>query len=90
MPLALAAALLVLVQNTLAAPHAAPRLGSLPPVTSASDGSRDSYGPSLSGDGTVVAFTSDSDLLNEGRLDDMNEIWLWKECRVYLPLVLRQ
>jgi Tol biopolymer transport system component len=60
-------------------------------VTSASDGLRHSINPSLNRDGTMVAFQSDSDFLNEGRLDDVNEIWLWKEYNhVYLPLVLRQ
>jgi Tol biopolymer transport system component len=58
-------------------------------ITSASDGLRDSINPSLNRDGTVVAIQSDSDFLNEGRLDDVNEIWLWKAYRIYLPLVLR-
>jgi Tol biopolymer transport system component len=61
-------------------------------VTSASDANRDSSGPNLSGDGTVVAFQSDSDFLNEGRPDGVYEIWLWEELdyHIYLPLVLRQ
>ncbi len=61
-------------------------------VTSASDANRDSYNPSLSGDGAVVAFYSDSDLLNEGIADEQWEIWLWEEHYeyIYLPLVLRQ
>jgi Tol biopolymer transport system component len=46
-------------------------------VTSASHTNRDSWSPSLSADGTVVAFDSDSDLLSEGRSDDVNEIWLY-------------
>jgi len=61
-------------------------------VTSASHANRDSLDPSLSGDGTAIAFRSDSDLLNEGRPDNMTEIWLWKEADkiVNLPLVLRK
>lgn len=62
-------------------------------VTSASDDLRESRAPSLSGDGTMVAFISDSDFLNEGRLDDVMEIWLWEEFEfdhIYLPLVLRK
>jgi Tol biopolymer transport system component len=82
LPLALAAVFLLLVQNTLAAPHAASHLGSLTPITSASDGNRDSYGPSLSADGTVVAFESNSDLLNEGRPLAAFEIWLYDTAAV--------
>jgi Tol biopolymer transport system component len=60
-------------------------------VTSASGSLRDSSQPSLNANGTVVAFHSDSDLLNEGRPDDVSEIWLWEEFyHIYLPLVLRQ
>ncbi len=71
--LVLAATLLVVARSALAVP----RLGSLTPVTSASDPNRDSLYPSLSGDGTAVAFSSDSDLLNEGRPDNVEEIWLY-------------
>ncbi len=71
--LVLAAALLVVVRSALALP----RLGRLARVTSASDDNRDSERPSLSEDGTVVAFRSDSDLLNEGRPDNADEIWLY-------------
>ncbi len=71
--LVLAAALLVVVRSALALP----RLGSLARVTTASDANRDSRGPSLSGDGTVVAFHSDSDFLNEGIADGQREIWLY-------------
>jgi Tol biopolymer transport system component len=71
--LVLAAALLVVVRSALAVP----RLGSLARVTTASDANRASKRPSLSGDGTVVAFQSDSDLLNEGRSDGVYEIWLY-------------
>ncbi len=72
--LVLAAALLVVVRSALALP----RLGSLARVTYASHTNRDSYNPSLSGDGTVVAFESDSDLLNEGRPNDVWEVWLYE------------
>jgi Tol biopolymer transport system component len=60
-------------------------------VTSASDGDRDSTGPSLSADGTVVAFFSDSDFLNQGIPDEQDEIWLYRpfEHSLHLPLVLR-
>lgn len=46
-------------------------------ITSASASDRDSQYPSLSGDGTIVAFESDSDLLNEGRPDNVSEVWLY-------------
>ncbi len=85
--LVLAAALLVVVGSALAVP----RLGVFTRVTSASDANRDSQYPSLSGDGTAVAFESDSDLLNEGIADGQWEIWLWEEFEyIYLPLALRQ
>ena len=38
--------------------------------------SRDSYEPALNGDGTVVAFRSDADLLEQGVPDEQLEIWL--------------
>ena len=63
--LVLTAALLVVVGSALAVPP--PSV--LNRVTSASESNRNSYDPSLSGDGTVVAFQSDSDLLNEGIAD---------------------
>ena len=77
LPLALATAFLILIQTTLAAPCAAPRLGGLTPIGPASDANRDSYGPSMSADGRVVAFESDSDLLNEGGQSIVFEIWLY-------------
>ena len=46
-------------------------------VTSALDSDRDSRDPSISGDGTKVAFCSDSDFLEEGRPDNVQEIWLY-------------
>ena len=61
-------------------------------VTSASHANRDSWEPSLDGDGTVGAFKSDSDLLDEGIANSVFEIWLWTEFDedIYLPLALRQ
>jgi Tol biopolymer transport system component len=41
--------------------------------------SRDSYEPSLSADGSRIAFQSDADLLSEGRLGGNEEIWLWDD-----------
>ena len=82
LPLALAAALLVLVLDAFAAQRAgmvaSQGAGSLARLTTATGtGDRDSYAPSLSGDGRVVAFESNSDILNEGRPADVVEIWLY-------------
>lgn len=46
-------------------------------VTLASDSLRDSWHPSLSPDGTIVALQGDSDFLSEGRPDSVNEICLY-------------
>jgi Tol biopolymer transport system component len=46
-------------------------------VTTASDDNRRSTSPSLSADGTRVAFSSDSDFLDQGIPDDQHEIWLY-------------
>ena len=47
-------------------------------VTSGTDADRDSTVPSISGDGTRVAFISDADLLNEGEIgDNQYEVWLF-------------
>ena len=43
-------------------------------VTSASGSTRESYYPCLSADGTLVAFSSDSDLLKQGIADEQFEI----------------
>ena len=63
-------------------------------VTTASDSNRHSFVPSLSADGDIVAFYSDSDFLGQGIPDNQYEIWLYSEIpaqyRVYLPLLLRQ
>jgi Tol biopolymer transport system component len=59
-------------------------------VTVGSDQDRDSFRPSLSADGSVLAFHSDSDLLGEGIPNSRDEIWLARlGHRVYLPLVLK-
>jgi Tol biopolymer transport system component len=60
-------------------------------VTTASDSDRSSSSPSLSADGTIVAFQSDSDFLGQGIPRWQYEIWLKRVgYRAYLPLVLRQ
>jgi Tol biopolymer transport system component len=60
-------------------------------VTSATGVGRNSSEPSLNASGTVIAFDSDCDFLDEGILDNQFEVWLhWWEYRVYLPLVVRQ
>ena len=46
-------------------------------ITTASASARDSYFPSLSADGTKVAFSSDSNFLGQGLPDDQFEIWLY-------------
>lgn len=45
-------------------------------LTIASDSNRKSYRPSLSADGRLVAFHSESDFLNEGIADEEWHIWL--------------
>jgi Tol biopolymer transport system component len=39
-------------------------------------GNRDSFAPSISANGRWIAFESDGDFLNEGRPNDVTEIWL--------------
>ena len=56
-------------------------------VTSASDSDRNSYSPSISGDGTRVAFESDSDFLGQGITDTQNEIWLYDTATMTLTRV---
>jgi len=46
-------------------------------VTTASDTNRDSDDPWLSADGTIVAFTSDSDFLGQSIPDEQTEVWLY-------------
>jgi Tol biopolymer transport system component len=54
---------------------ACPSTGSLIQITTASDGSRWSYGPRVSADGTKVVFASDSDFFDQGIPDHQFEIW---------------
>ena len=59
-------------------------------TTAAGSVNRDSWYPSLSGDGTKIAFESDSDFLSQSIPDGQYEIWLWEYLPgVYLPVVLR-
>jgi len=51
--------------------------GTLTRATTASDSNRISGNPSLSADGTRLAFQSDSDFLGQGIPNDQNEIWLY-------------
>ncbi len=46
-------------------------------VTSVSQANRDSFRPSVSADGSKVAFRSDSDFLGQGIADNQFEIWLY-------------
>ena len=86
-PLVLAVALGLVVLGLVTAQGGA----TLVRVTTASDSGRASYEPSLSADGTIVAFRSDSDFLGQGIPDNQFEIWLKRVgYRAYLPLVLRQ
>jgi len=71
--LALAAALLVLLIDVVAATGP----GRLTRITTASASNRASFDPSLSADGRFVAFDSDSDLLKQGIADNQSEIWLY-------------
>jgi Tol biopolymer transport system component len=70
------------------------RMMTLTRVTLALDSNRGSFWPSLSADGTKVAFSSDSDFLGQGIHDEQHEVWLYSEVttgyRVYLPLLSRQ
>ena len=46
-------------------------------VTTASDANRDSTFASLNADGSLLAFSSDSDFLGQGIEDEQSEIWLY-------------
>ena len=46
-------------------------------LTTASDANRVSERPSMSADGTKIAFVSDSDFLGQGILDGQTEVWLY-------------
>jgi RPA family protein len=61
-------------------------------VTSASHNNRDSAWPSVSADGKVVTFQSNSDFLEEGLSDNTSEIWQYKKVQswMYLPILLKE
>lgn len=56
-------------------------------ITKASDSNRDSYGASISADGTKIAFTSDSDFLGQGIPDEQGEIWLYNTATMTLTRI---
>ena len=56
-------------------------------ITIASDSYRESWIPSLSADGTKVAFESDSDLLGQGILDQQFNIWLYDTTTMTLTRI---
>jgi Tol biopolymer transport system component len=68
------ALLLFIVLESLVGAHL---LGSLTRVTTATHAGGESWDPTISGDGTVIAFISDSDFLNEGRPPGVDEVWLY-------------
>ena len=82
-PLVLAVALGLVVLGLVTAQGGA----TLVRVTTASDGNRDSSWPSLSADGTTVAFQSDSDFLGQGIPDEQYEIWLYDTTTMTLTRV---
>jgi Tol biopolymer transport system component len=59
-------------------------------ITASGEG-RDSYFPSLSADGKIVAFASDADFLGQGIPDNQFEIWLYRQYDYsgYLPVILK-
>jgi Tol biopolymer transport system component len=64
--------------------------GQLTRLTRNSNTNRDSWLPRISANGRLIAFVSDSNLLNVGLSDDQYEFWLYDSReRIYLPLVLR-
>ena len=46
-------------------------------ITIASNSDRSSFAPAISGDGNLIAFTSDSDFLSQSIPNDRNEVWLY-------------
>lgn len=54
-------------------------LSRLTDVTANMASSRDATNPSISGDGTRIAFTSDADFLADGHADNDWDLWLWRE-----------
>ena len=64
-----------------------PTTGSLTRVTIASDPGRDSFFPSLSADGSKVAFESDADFLGQGIPANQSEIWLYDTTTLTLTRI---
>jgi Tol biopolymer transport system component len=60
-------------------------------ITSGSSSNADNYMPTISADGTKIAFSSDADLLGQGIPNGQFEIWLYGSSKqqIYLPLVLK-
>jgi Tol biopolymer transport system component len=62
-------------------------------VTSASHAGRTSFFPGISADGTKIAFSSNSDFLNQGISQLQNEIWLFEAFEgteiIYLPVIVK-
>jgi Tol biopolymer transport system component len=56
-------------------------------ITTASSGNRDSFFPSLSEDGTKIAFLSDSDFFSQGIQDNQIEVWLFDMTTLTLTRV---
>jgi len=56
-------------------------------ITTASHNNRNSFYPTLSADGTKIAFRSDSDFLGQGIPDDQNEIWLYDMATMTLTRI---
>ena len=86
--LVLSAMLLVMVGAALAAarPRAMEDFSSLR-LSSASAADRDSEAASLNGDGNLVAFHSDSDMLGQGIPDGQFEVWLYDTAELTLTRV---
>ncbi len=66
----------VFIINLITNLHAA-YLVSITRITFSSDEDRISFSPVVNADGTKIAFVSDSDLLNTGTPNNINQIWLY-------------
>jgi len=58
-------------------------------ITSASSSERVSQFPVMSGDGSRIAFQSDSDFFGDGIEFGQLEIWLYPAYRAYLPVAMK-
>ena len=58
-------------------------------ITNASQASRDSRSAVISGDGSRIAFQSDSDFFGDGIEFGQLEIWLYPAYRAYLPVAMK-